>query len=203
MSWVFEHLQLVIFVGAAIAYWLNQRRKAKEEAEVDQQAQLNPQAAPQVQATVDAEAERVRRIQEEIRRKILERAGGMVPKQQPPPITAARLEKRVEPVTVSVQTRAPEKADAYAQASAEDQTAAFDQAILERQQKLAEQLRELDERRRSVAGNTEVFAEKTTAAMTASGTAVRGDLQADLRTPTAARRAMVMREVLGPPVGLR
>jgi len=33
MDWVFEHFQLIVVVGGVIAYWLNQRRKAKEEEE--------------------------------------------------------------------------------------------------------------------------------------------------------------------------
>jgi hypothetical protein len=75
--------------------------------------------------------------------------------------------------------------------------------MLERQQQLAAKLRELKEQRREHDCPSEVFAEKTALAMSASGTAVRGSLLADLRDPTSVRRAIVLREVLGTPVGLR
>ena len=31
MRWLFENPQLLIIIGGAIAYWLNERRKAKEK----------------------------------------------------------------------------------------------------------------------------------------------------------------------------
>jgi hypothetical protein len=201
MNWVFEHFQLVILVGGAIAYWLNQRRKAKEEAEAMRELEAQQAQSPRTQVPVNDEAERVRRIQEEIRRKILERAGGALPKPQPPPMVARRTQETVVPKPAPVQ--APAKPDAYTQASSADQTVSLDQAILERQQQLSAQLRELDEKRRHVVGKAEAFAEKTAAVMAASGTAVRGSLLADLRNPISVRRAIVLREVLGTPVGLR
>jgi len=202
MNWILEHIQLVILAGGAVAYWLNQRRKAKEEAEAEQRGMMDPPPT-QTHAPVDAEAERVRRIQEEIRRKILERAGGGVPKLQPPPMPVREIEREVVPEPPPVLARTPSKPDAYVQASSTDQTMTLDQAVLERQQQLAEKLRELDAQRRHVVSKTEAFAEKTTAEMAASDTAIRGSLLADLRNPALARRAIVLREVLGTPVGLR
>ncbi|MFT3868528.1 MAG: hypothetical protein QM715_08520 [Nibricoccus sp.] len=203
MNWIFEHMQLVVLVGGAIAYWLNQRRKAKEEAEAMRELEAQQARPVQMQRPVDDEAERVRRIQEEIRRKILERAGGAVPKPQPPPMPEPRYREEVLPGPAPVQTRMPAEPDAYAQAAAEEQAAALDQAVLERQQRLSAQLRELDEKRRHTVGKAEAFAEKTAAAMASSDTAARGSLLADLRNPASVRRAIVLREVLGPPVALR
>lgn len=203
MNWIFEHMQLVVLVGGAIAYWLNQRRKAKEEAEAMRELEGQQTQSAHTQLPANDEAERVRRIQEEIRRKILERVGGAMPKPQPPPMPERRFEKEIVPAPAEVSTRTTAKTDAYEQASSADQTLSLDQAILERQQQLAEQLRELDVQRRHVVSKAEAFAEKTAAVMAASDTAVRGSLLADLRNPTAARRAIVMREVLGAPVGLR
>jgi hypothetical protein len=204
MNWILEHIQLVILVGGAVAYWLNQRRKAKEEAEAEaeQRGMVTPPPT-QAHAPVDAEAERVRRIQEEIRRKILERAGGGVPKPQPPPMLAREIQREVVPEPSPALARTPSGPDAYVQASSTDQTMTLDQAVLERQQQLAEQLRELDAQRRHVVSKAEAFAEKTAAVMAASDTAIRGSLLADLRNPALARRAIVLREVLGTPVGLR
>lgn len=203
MNWIFEHMQLVVLVGGAIAYWLNQRRKAKEEAEAMRELEAQQGRPAEMQMQVDDDAERVRRIQEEIRRKILERAGGAVPKPQPPPIPEQRYQEEMMSRPTPAQTRAPAKADAYAQAAVEEQTASFDQGILERQQQLSAQLRELDEKRRHTLGKAEAFAEKTAAAMASSDTAAHGSLLADLRNPTSVRRAIVLREVLGPPVALR
>ena len=67
MRWLFENPQLLIVIGGAIAYWLNERRKAKEKQNMAEEAQREP--------TDDEMAERTRRIQEEIRRKIEERQG--------------------------------------------------------------------------------------------------------------------------------
>ena len=191
MDWVFEHFQLIVVVGGVIAYWLNQRRKAKEEEEAARTV-----APSQPNAPVNDEAERVRRIQEEIRRKILERVGGATaPVPTPPPLKAAP-----QPILRREQTAV----EAYAESQAEAELlVAADQAMLERQQQLAAKLRELKEQRREHDRPSEVFAEKTALAMSASGTAVRGSLLADLREPTAVRRAIVLREVLGTPVGLR
>jgi hypothetical protein len=191
MDWVFEHFRLIVIVGGAIAYWLNQRRKAKEEEEAARTIAPSKPNAP-----VNDEAERVRRIQEEIRRKIAERVGGVTrPVSAPPPLKTAP-----QPTLRREQTAA----EAYTETQAEaEQLVAADQAMLERQQMLAAKLRELKEQRREHDRPSEVFAEKTAIAMAASGTAVRGSLLADLREPASVRRAIVLREVLGTPVGLR
>ncbi|MBK9990603.1 MAG: hypothetical protein IPP19_07715 [Verrucomicrobia bacterium] len=191
MEWIMGHLQLIIVVGGAIAYWLNQRRKAKEEAEIEQSL-----SEPQPMMQMDDDAERTRRIQEEIRRKILERVGGSTrPVQTPPPMpeTPPPLQReQPQPVV-----------DTYTESTREEEAVAADMAMLERQQVLAEKLRELQAQRREHDRPAEVFAEKTALAMSASSTAVRGSVLADLRNPVSVRRAIVLREVLGTPVGLR
>lgn len=185
MDWIMSHLQLIVFVGGAIAYWLNQRRKVKEAAEIEQSLSV-----PQPKTQIDDDAERTRRIQEEIRRKILERTSGSTkPVAAPPPMPAAPM---AQP-TVNSQT-GPSK---------EEEAIAADLAMLERQQMLAAKLQELQAQRREHDRPAEVFAEKTALAMSASGTALRGSVLADLRNPVSVRRAIVLREVLGTPVGLR
>jgi len=191
MNWVFDNIRLIVIVGGAIAYWLNQRRKAKEDQEAARTVAPSQRNAP-----VNDEAERIRRIQEEIRRKILERVGGVTtPVPTPPPLKAApQAPVRREQI----------KIEAYTESQAEaERVVVADQAMLERQQQLAAKLRELKEQRREHDRPSEVFAEKTALAMAASGTAVRGSLLADLREPTSVRRAILLREVLGTPVGLR
>lgn len=186
-----RHLQLIIVVGGAIAYWLNQRRKAKEEAEIEQSL-----SEPQPKMQMDDDAERTRRIQEEIRRKILERVGGSVrPVLTPPPMPEAPTPLHREQSQPVVNT--------YKESTRDEEAVAADMAMLERQQMLAEKLRELQAQRREHDRPAEVFAEKTALAMSASSTAVRGSVLADLRNPVSVRRAIVLREVLGTPVGLR
>jgi len=193
MDWILEHLKLIILAGGAIAYWMNQRRKAKEEQDVARTLTSTPTIQPQV----NDETERVRRIQEEIRRKIQERAAGGAQKRQPSPVIQAQQQ-----MTPPLAPRTPSKPDAYTQFTVE-QSAADDQAVLDRQQLLATKLRELEENRRQNMGKAERFAEKTSDGMSASDTAVRGSPLADLRNSISVRRAIILREVLGPPVGLR
>lgn len=197
MDWFAEHIRMIVVVGGAIAYWLSQRRKAREEAEATRT--MTSTSAPQTQ--VNDDAERVRRIQEEIRRKILERAGGNQANRSQP-----RSEPVRQPVAVSPPMPTPKAQpvveDAYAGAE-EAPLSEIDQSVLERQQLLAAKLRELEEARRQASGKAEAFAEKTTEALEADDEARRGSLLADLRNPVSVRRAVVLREVLGTPVGLR
>jgi hypothetical protein len=144
------------------------------------------------------DAERTRRIQEEIRKKILERAGGLVKSAPIPPAMPAT------PPPLRLEREQPQPVrETYKEPSREESEVAADMAMLERQQQLAEKLRELQAQRREQDRPAEVFAEKTALAMAASGTAVRGSILADLRNPASIRRAIVLREVLGTPVGMR
>lgn len=134
-----------------------------------------------------AEAERTRRIQEEIRRKIAERRG-----------TAVLPEPALRDEPPEEQVFAP------ASGPAEPPPVAATAAILERQQQLADQMRALEAAR--LAEQRKVGEIATMAAsgrVVASTTTVRGTLLADLRNPSTARRAMLLREVLGSPVALR
>lgn len=144
--------------------------------------------------------ERVRKIQEEIRRKIAERRGQVVP----PPMPAPEREQpgRMEPPPEVYPAPEPVR---------EVVTAYDDSAALERQRRLAEQMEELEARRREA---------RMAAQAAAMGAGSRADnafapsnepsrtagfrsLNAELRDPRALRRAMVFREVLGAPVALR
>jgi hypothetical protein len=215
MSWIFEHLQLILVVAGVIAYWLNQRarEKAGQEADYDgdgvpehRPGQSRPETrelAPASRDGSDPEAdERVRRIQEEIRRKIAERRGQAVP----PPMPAPEREqpRRMDPPPLAFPEPEPVR-------ERELVTAYDDSAALERQRRLAEQLEELETRRREA---------RVAAQAAAMGAGARTEnafapsrepsqaagfrsLNAELRDPRALRRAVVLREVLGAPVALR
>ena len=67
---------------------------------------------------------------------------------------------------------------------------------LERQQQMLAQLRELEMTRAARARNAPATGEAAVAT-------AANRLPADLRTPSGLRRAVVLREILGPPVGMR
>jgi hypothetical protein len=217
MSWIFEHIQLVLVVAGVIAYWLNQRAREKAGQEADYDEAGVPENRPNARrpdvreltpASRDGSSpeadERVRQIQEEIRRKIAERRGQVAP----PPIP---IPEREQPVR---QSQPPEREPAPAPVREREReviTAYDDTAALERQRRLAEQLEELESRRREARMAAQ-------AASAGAGSRAEGDfalakeispgagsrsLTAELRDPKALRRAMVLREVLGGPVALR
>lgn len=203
MDWILDHLQIVIAVAAAIAYWLNQRRQGQVgDGEEDDRAE-----SPRRDFNADPEeAERTRRIQEEIRRKIAERAGGgpitvPPPAAEPPPLfrtesSAPRpVAAPLPPREFTRQVEPPPRVQPPPfQASAA--------AILERQRELEEQMRELEAARKAAQRKAAAVAAQAVA-FAPPAPAERGRLLADLRGAANLRHAIVLREVLGPPVGLR
>ena len=222
MNWIFEHLQIIIVVAGAIAYWINQRarEKAGQEADYDEDGIPDNRQAPRVETReirpvardgVDTEqAERVRRIQEEIRRKIAERRGQAAP----PPMPAPTLDpfrpvfqETAPPLRPSAPTPPPlrQPAPVIVHEPVDDYDHA---AALERQRKLAEQMEQLEARHRearrfaqSAFDSTEQKAAATQSAK-AAGVGAR-NLSSELRDPRSLRRAFVLREVLDAPVALR
>ena len=217
MNWILEHLQIIIAVAVAIAYWLNQRarEKAGEEADYDEDGVPENRPAPRMETRglsssrrdggdPDQE-ERARRIREEIQRKIAERRRGQAPA-APPPLP------NFDPFRPVFQEEAPPVATppprpAFAPPVVE--AAPFeDTAALERQRRMAEELERLEEQRREArrrANQVRAETEKAAAAASSAATAafgVRG-VTAELRDPRALRRAFVLREVLSAPMALR
>ncbi len=132
------------------------------------------------------EQRRVREIQERIRRIAAERRGQRAPLSQPPPLHAPVPERaRVAPPPV---------------------VAAAREAELERQEELRAQLEDLREKKfLAERQKQEAAAAAQEAAQSETGlrTTARAQLLDDLRDPSSLRRAIVLREVLGTPVGLR
>lgn len=174
MNWILEHIQIVVAIVAAIAFGLKRARQNADDDEPSSPSQSD-------------EAERTRRIQEEIRRKIAERRGQSVqPSAAPvaprPVVATPRLPAAVKP--------------ALATPSQE--------AILKRQEELAEQMRLLErarvlEQKRAA----EILARKSEKTPAAPRTPRAESLLAELRDPAEVRRAIVLKEILGAPVGLR
>ena len=181
MSGLIQYLPLIFVLLVVVSIVRNVLRLTKKMNE-------NSSAPRQPDGSDTAMAERTRRIQDEIRRKIAERRGTTVVTEAQPVGSHMEPPEIVEELPV---------APAYASPSA---------AVLERQQQLADQMRALElaraaEVRRAVTANVALkTASESRGGMLASA---RVDLLADLREPASLRRAFVLREVLGTPVGLR
>lgn len=173
MDWIFDHLQVLIAAAAAVAYWLNQRRQEQADSEQEPETRFERDEP----GSAD-EAERARRIREEIRRKIAERAGGGQVQTAPAPPPLYRRETAA-PATTPTQSAA-------------------DVAMLEHQRRLQEQLQALKPAQSSsVLPLTKP--RRTIVQPMAGGLSLKHELRSQARL----RRAIVLREVLGPPVGLR
>jgi hypothetical protein len=212
MKWLIDNPQLVfMLVIFVVAFLANQAKakKAREEqrrraAERGAQQSRNSDADeapahPFDEADEESEmAERTRRIQEEIRRKILERMSG---RQEAPPQPAAPPVPRAAPAMPPPLPRVKEEK------AKRDAAPAFDWAETERQQKLAEQMREMEEQRKIAERRAKAFATAAPSVPSGAGRSMRGRIRDtvsdDLRDSGSLRRAIVLREVLGPPVGSR
>jgi hypothetical protein len=205
MKWLFENGTVLFLVVVAIAKILEalvKSRKTKAEHEADDPA---------------AEQRRVQEVQEQIRRRIAERRAGAPTQPEPsarapmprpilrraettelPDPLGAPLRRVLEQVERKLQPAAP--------APEPPPLVQHRRAELERQQQLADQMRALEEARAMaqrraahVADNKKADAESEQGILTES----RARTLEDLRDPQALRRAFVLREVLGTPVGLR
>ena len=229
MDWILDNLQLILAIAGAIAYWLNARKKEQAGESADYDGDGEPDTLPQDGRSLREQDptllhdENTRRIQEEIRRKIAERqSGGPVapvrpagqPAAMPSPVarevaTAPTPPPVPMPVGPAVARRREIEGSPYAmeetRRAAEDREAA---AVLASQRELAEQLAVLKQRRAETGRTARALREGQEAALAtaAAGQARTGDdtsLLSDLRNARSLRKAIVLREVLGTPVGLR
>lgn len=176
MNWVIDNLQILIFVAIAIAAIVQKLKKAEKGSEPPRPSPGTPE-----------EAENTRKIQEEIRRRIMERRG-LAPttpgREEVRPIPAAP--PKIEMVQ-SLRVEAPPAMSA---------TLADEAAEYKRQQEMLEMVRALEAGKR---------AQRQARAIASSVTASesRERFLPDLRNRNGLRQAIVLREILGPPVGLR
>ena len=194
MSWILDHLQIVIAAAAAIAYWLNQNKRGQGEEEGNAEG---GEFAPPAHSDPE-EAMCTRRIQEEIRRKIAERSSGgplTVPALPPGPPLFRENPTAPRPVVAPLPPR-----QIYREPPALQTPPASTAAILERQLELEEQMRALEDSRRSAQRKAAALAAQTAVQQPPPA---RGELLQELRGAQNLRRAMLLREVLGPPVALR
>jgi hypothetical protein len=163
----------LLFLGWVVATW---RKMAKK----------NAAAPPPARVALD-EDERTRRVKEEVRRKIAERQAARAPapaaaRQEIPPETR-------RPAGGVTETFIPPEADAP--------PAVDYRAEQARQERLAKEMAAIEAGLPPPIATHQAYAPPP-----ASPPPVLGWL-AGLRDPLEVRRAIVLREILGPPVGLR
>lgn len=206
MKWILEHLQLIIGAAAAIAYFLNRRARNGGDEETTTNSPTNLGS--------DEQAERTRRIQEEILRKRAARRSApeaedpqahrptippLVRPSQIPPIDTfggpgRQIFRKLE--RAANESTRPQVDEARVRAQADEIT---------RQARLAEQLRELERARREQERRAaDIKAATLVRPALARATSLPSPSARDaLRNRGELRRAMILREIVGPPVGLR
>ncbi len=188
-EWLLKH-PVVIFLIIAGASSLLKRLKP----ELDEEKPAPPADSRTLQKDFD-EIERTRRIQEEIRRKIAERRGLVTVNPAPTSVPESPKTSWVDtPVERSTPYRAEPPISVQEEAT---------DAILERQRALAEQLAALQARHATVSRASQ---EAWAPALATAAVSVNFDEThwlRELRNARSLRKAIILREVLSPPVALR
>ncbi|MBI5771601.1 MAG: hypothetical protein HZA93_27755 [Verrucomicrobia bacterium] len=163
------------------------------------------------------EQKRMREVQERIRRKIAERRGGAAAPAEPPPVIGEAEPPRARPTMMApspvapgpLETAIPEVfrkvlAPEPAPVVRAPEPAADTAAVLARQEQLADQLRELEAARAAAQKRAALIAaEQAAASPVEAARRARAGWVGELRDAKNLKRAVVLREVLGTPVGLR
>ncbi len=211
MKWVLENLGFVIVVAIAAVSFL---RGAIRTAKGGQDGPKRP-----AQMEDPAAAERMRRVQEEIRRKIAERRGAAsaassAPAAEraetreftPPPLLRPAPVHPVDPFGGPMR-RIAEALEEAAQRRFEDPEETAQREELERRQKLEAQMRALEaaraaEEQRAQAAAAAVMRRTMPATAVLEFPDATG-VREQVRDRNGLRRAIVLTEILGAPVGLR
>ena len=206
MSWILENLQIVIFIAVAVIWVLRSLAGARAE-----EGGGRASSAPGGPGSDSAEAERTRQIQEEIRRRILARQRGeTIPPPAPvtpPPLPVSRYEDEEEEALDDPEYVGEGPNRPMPTAAAHRQADSAHATILEQQRVLAEQLHAL--RAARAGGGSVVPASpirlpaRARAQIAAHGRSCRRELLRDLHEPTSLRRAILLKEILGPPLALQ
>lgn len=208
LKWILQNLEIVavvvLFVFQALRAMLKQRKATEER-----------QAEPR-----DYDEERrVREVQEQVRRQIAARRGEQAAPPAPPVLTRDVEDMRPVPRTETTQMPEPfggplgrmleelqRKAQQHAPPQLPPVLARSSTAELERQQRIAEELKAAEESRLSArrrAAHLAAAREAESQSEPALRVAAHDRLLTELRDVHSIRRAIVLREVLGTPVGMR
>lgn len=218
MEWIIDNLQFVIAMILLVAYGLRGLgRRGQQEEEEDGSAPMEG-AGPQYD--VD-EQERTRRIQEEIRRRILARQQGrepgktvivdergfqeeLPPEREPPMVR--RVQEAPPPVPPPIPRARPfqQEVPSPPPAAAPAGLSAAEQAIVDRQRTLEEQLRKLQATPNANIADAGAYRrQKTPYKIGHAAMGFSKSLRHDLRNPGSLRRAILLREILAMPQGLQ
>ncbi|HUJ45208.1 MAG TPA: hypothetical protein VLW52_16555 [Opitutaceae bacterium] len=182
MDWLLNHPQVLFLIVIAVVAMLQKLKQAHA-----------PDATGRGPATNQDDAERTRRIQEEIRRRIQERRG-LAPRAPAAPLSAEDEPAFPTPPPMIEEVRPVVVAPPL---PVEDTVATAGLAAeYERQQKMLQQLQAF-----KAAHPASTAAPAISVGTMAPAAAARW--ATDLRDPAGLRRAIVLREILGPPVGMR
>lgn len=191
-------------------------------AEEEEGPQPRPRSGPDESYPDTDYEQRQRRIQEEIRRKILERrqaveGGVMEPSQQQRPVVTSpdhaeakrrrvqeRLKQRKErqrEVTERVHETAEDIHETAGGFSWDNSGQAYEQVLEAQQARIEETRRQAARLQSQLASRSQQTDSQVT--RTRKRRSYRGPIREKLRDPAAAREAIIYSEVLGKPVGLR
>lgn len=197
MDWILKNLQLVfvlVLLGAYVLRAIMQRREAGED----------PARPGQTGEADHEDGDRTRRIQDEIRRRILERQQRSAPQREEGPVIIFDEETlRPEVIRPPLLDHRLDGPPPIPQIPREDPELA---AVLDRQRSLEEQMQALRARRAYVIESARPLVSPAGArgpVSTASGRTFRRELRREIGGVRSLRRAVLLREILGDPPGLR
>lgn len=80
MDWIFDNIQVLVAIAAAVAFWLNQRREARQREQTPAEP---PPLEPSLHELPPEREERPVMLPDELRRRILEQLGIPQPTTEP------------------------------------------------------------------------------------------------------------------------
>jgi len=188
MEWILRNLEMILIIAGPIAIWLNQRAKEKRGEPADYDGDGRPEAQPARPAPPPSDG--ARRAQAQRQQERLDR----------------QLHDRRIVEEAAARSAARKKATRAEQLERTrwEEPPPLDEAVLAAQSTWEEQPLKLAERRAQGEGPP-LLSVPTQRSASPRRPANRNpaNLLKELRDPESMRRAIVIREVLGPPVALR
>ena len=172
MKWLFEHFQIVVLIGFALASLVKHRKGLAQAAEEERRA--NDEMAE------DAEV--------------------LDTDRQPPPALPPPVARQLPPPVVRKTTQPLARIGQAAPV-----ISAADARILKQQEELMARLQQIRDAKATTTGGAAATRNRVSAAQRhpKAAPAAKSGLRSSLHNRHDIRRAIVLREVLGPPVGLR
>ncbi len=219
MNWALEHIQILLAAAAIIAAWAKKMRANSERrAQQSRQTTLSPQTISQPAENDTDVAQRTRRIQEEIRRKIEERSRlGRTTRAPVPPALPTFAPQASTPAPAEADpfsARELERGNPIAMPRPEEPARGslplLDLSARARADTLAraaarERVRALDREERARPREDTISIQLAPIALIPATENLfpAHSLRATLSDTDEVRRAIVLSEILRPPVGLR